>query len=167
MRRRAFRLGLAALALAGLAGAAAPSVAQEEEGRPVPRFVSLKSGEVNLRTGPGTRYPIDWVYQRAGYPVEIVAQFDIWRQIRDADGTIGWVHQSLLSPKRTALVTGGVRTIRQEPSGSSPGVVLAEPGVVVELNSCAGDWCAVAARGYDGFLQRAELWGIYPDETIN
>jgi len=152
------------LALAGL-GAALPATAQEEP-RSVPRFASLKSAEVNLRTGPGTRYPIDWVYRRAGYPVEIVAQFDIWRQIRDVDGTVGWVHQSLLSGRRTALVTGGVRTIRLEPSDSADGVALAEPGVTVELKSCEGDWCHVASRGYEGFLQRAELWGVYPDETI-
>lgn len=154
-------IALAATLVAGSAGAA-----DDAESQAVPRFVSLKSGEVNLRAGPGQRYPIEWVYQRVGYPVEIVAQFDVWRQIRDADGTVGWVHQSLLSGRRTALVTGGVRTLRIEPSGSADGVALAEPGVMVDLKTCEDEWCEVAARGYTGWLRREELWGVYPQETL-
>lgn len=160
------RLGFAAFAACMLAVPDGARAAEETPSQSVPRFVSLKSEEVNLRTGPGQRYPIEWVYRRAGYPVEIVAQFDVWRQIRDADGTVGWVHQSLLSGRRSALVTGGVRTLRAEPKSSADGVALAEPGVMLDLVLCQGDWCEVSARGYSGWLRRNEIWGVYPDETL-
>ncbi len=160
--RRLFRAALA-IALLG----AAPTQAADNDGAPAtPRFSSLRSDEVNLRAGPGERYPIEWVYRRAGYPVEIVAQFDVWRQIRDADGTLGWVHQSLLSGRRTALVTGGVRTFRIEPGGSADGVALAEPGVMVDLKTCEDEWCEVTARGYTGWLRRDEMWGVDARETL-
>ena len=149
-------------------GSAAPawSANGEEGGLPVPRFVSLKSNEVNLRAGPGQRYPIEWVYKRPGDPVEITAESDLWRQIRDIDGTTGWVYHSLLAAKRTALVTGGVRTLRTEPSESADGVALAEPGVMVELRVCEGEWCEVEARGIVGWIKRTELWGVYAEEEI-
>src|SRR5258706_546116 len=73
---------------------------------PLPRFVSLKSEEANVRTGPGTRYPIQWVYHRAGMPVEIVEEYDLWRKIRDVEGTTGWVHKTMLAGNRTALIKG-------------------------------------------------------------
>lgn len=153
---------LAALALAVPAWAASG----EGSGLPVPRFVSLKANEVNLRAGPGERYPIDWVYKRVGYPVEITAESDQWRQVRDIDGTSGWVHHSLLTARRTAVVTGGVRTLRTEPSESVDGVALAEPGVMVDVRACEGEWCEVEARGIVGWLRRVELWGVYPGETL-
>ena len=106
---------LCLVTLAAAALAAGPGKAADEAGgQTTPRFASLKSDEVNLRTGPGQRYPIEWVYRRIGYPVEIVAQFDVWRQIRDADGTVGWVHQTLLSGRRTALVRSEERRVGKE-----------------------------------------------------
>jgi SH3-like domain-containing protein len=162
--RNVVRLFLCTVTLA----LAAPAWAAngEEGGLPVPRFVSLKSNEVNLRAGPGQRYPIEWVYKRPGYPVEITAESDLWRQIRDIDGTTGWVYHSLLAAKRTALVTGGVRTLRNEPSEEAEGVALAEPGVMVELRVCEGEWCEVDARGIVGWIKRTELWGVYAKEEI-
>ncbi len=159
---------ICAIVLGVTAALAGPAAADDEGagGQTLPRFVSLKSDEVNLRAGPGQRYPIEWVYRRVGYPVEIVAQFDIWRQIRDADGTVGWVHQTLLSGRRTALVTGGVRTLRVEPDGSADGVALAEPGVMVDLKTCEDAWCEVTARGYSGWLRRDEIWGVYAEEAL-
>ncbi len=154
-------------ALAAIALVAGPLKADDEAGgQALPRFVSLKSDEVNLRTGPGERYPIEWVYRRLGYPVEVVAQFDVWRQIRDADGSVGWIHQTLLSGRRTALVVGGVRTLRVEPGGSADGLVLAEPGVMVDIKTCEDEWCEVTARGYTGWLRRDEIWGVYPQEAL-
>ncbi|MGH7185058.1 MAG: SH3 domain-containing protein, partial [Pseudomonadota bacterium] len=107
-----------------------------EEPRPVPYFVSLGSGEVNLRTGPGVRYPIDWVYQRRAIPVEVIGVFDHWRQIRDWQGTEGWVHQNMLSTRRTLIVTGERRTLRREPGAGAPAIAEVAPGVLGEIRGC-------------------------------
>ncbi|MBJ7417639.1 MAG: hypothetical protein JHC88_19660 [Niveispirillum sp.] len=135
-------------------------------GLPVPRFVSLRSGEVNVRTGPGRSYPIDWVFVRPGMPVEITAEFDTWRRIRDVEGTQGWVHQSMLSGRRTLVITGELRTVRERPSASAAAVAQAEPGVMGRLVSCKGPWCEVEIQGYHGWLERTDFWGIYANEEV-
>ncbi|MFV3078053.1 SH3 domain-containing protein [Niveispirillum fermenti] len=136
-------------------------------GLPVPRFVSLRSAEVNLRTGPGRSYPIEWVFVRPGMPVEVTAEFDTWRRIRDVEGTQGWVHQSMLSGRRMLVITGELRTVRERPSASAAAVAQAEPGVMGRLIACKGAWCEVEIQGYHGWLERGEFWGIYPDETVD
>lgn len=135
-------------------------------GLPVPRFVSLRSNEVNVRAGPGRAYPIEWVFVRAGMPVEITAEFDTWRRIRDVDGTQGWVHQSMLSGRRTLVVTKEIRTIRERPNSSAAAVAQAEPGVMGRLVSCKGDWCEVEIQGYHGWMERGDFWGVRPDEKL-
>ena len=142
-----------------LAGAA-------EKALPVPRFVSLRADEVNLRSGPGERYPIDWVLTRKGLPVEIVQEFDVWRKIRDSQGSVGWVHQRMVTGARTIIVTGEVRTLRADPDPASPGVARAEPGVVARLLECRGAWCRVEANDFKGWLRRSEVWGVYADEVV-
>ncbi len=137
-----------------------------ETGLPVPRFVSLRADEVNVRTGPGVRYPIDWVFQRKRMPVEITAEFDTWRKIRDWEGTEGWVHQSMLSGGRTAVITKETRTLRREPSGGAAAVAHAEPGVVGDLETCRNGWCLVNVRGYEGWLRSTDFWGVYEDEKV-
>lgn len=140
-----------------------PALAQD---LPLPRFASLDSGEVNLRAGPGKDYPILWVYQRRGLPVEIIQEFDTWRRIRDRDGTVGWVQQNLLSGKRTGLVIDQQRTLRTEP-GSGEAVARLQPGVVTRIAECrADDWCRLEVQGYRGWLTRDEFWGAYPDEAF-
>lgn len=141
---------------------ALPAAAQEA--RQLPRFVSLRADEVNVRAGPGVRYPIEWVFHRAGLPVEVTAEFDTWRKIRDWEGTEGWVHQSMLSGKRTVLVTGERRTLRREPGADAPAVVHADPHVVGGLDGCQGRWCRVVVAGYEGWLRMGEFWGVYADE---
>lgn len=167
------RLLLACLLATGLA--CSPATGQETDprsdmivrsGLPVPRFVSLRSGEVNVRTGPGRSYPIEWVFVRPGMPVEITAEFDTWRRIRDVEGTQGWVHQSMLSGRRAMVITGELRTIRERPSASAAAVAQAEPGVMGRLVSCKGPWCEVEIQGYHGWLERADFWGIYPNEEV-
>ncbi|WP_340116485.1 SH3 domain-containing protein [Pelagibius sp. 7325] len=135
-------------------------------GLPLPRFVSLRAAEVNLRTGPGTRYPIDWVYQRRGMPVEIVDEFDTWRRIRDWQGTEGWVHQSMVQGQRGILVTGKRHILRRRPEPDSPGVALVDAGVVGVLNRCQQDWCEVSANGFSGWLERDAFYGLYPGEIL-
>ena len=153
-------------ALAALLALAPAAIGDAEETRKVPYFVSLGSGEVNLRTGPGLRYPIDWVYRRQSLPVEVIGIFDHWRQIRDWQGTEGWVHQNMLSQRRTMIVTGGQRLLRREPGAESSAVAAVEPGVVGRLRSCSGDWCEVEIGGQRGWLARQEFWGTYPAEPI-
>ncbi len=150
--------------------AVAPSEAENsdkgESGLPIPRFVSLRADEVNLRTGPGVRYPVDWVVQRRGLPVEVVAEFEAWRKIRDQEGVEGWVNKAMLSGRRTILVTGDIRTIRRSRSADAPAVARVEPGVVARLVKCDDSWCKVEVDSYEGWLPRSELWGLYPNEKV-
>lgn len=137
-------------------------------GLAIPRFVSLASDKVFVRTGPALRYPIKWVYKQKGLPVEIVQEFDTWRKIRDFDGEEGWIHTSLLSGKRRALVENedGAILLRK-PSIEAKQMAVAEKGVIVSLESCSGDWCAVSADGYEGWVQRKLLWGVYEREELD
>jgi SH3-like domain-containing protein len=157
----ACRLGLALLLLA-LAG---PVLAAGED-LPLPRFASLRSNEINLRTGPGTNYPVDWVLTRRAMPVEVLAEFDIWRKIRDWQGTVGWVHQSMLTGNRTALILASPRLLRSDPGGGARAVARLEPGVIAKLLECNGGWCRLEAEGYRGWLMRDEFFGVFPNETV-
>lgn len=175
----AIRFGLAAALLGtALLTATIPSVAPHAQevgageegprgsGLPVPRFVSLRSGEVNLRTGPGVRYPVEWVFVRRDIPVEITAEFDTWRRIRDWEGAEGWVHQSMLSGRRAIVVTGALRALHKEPDALTPVIARAEPGVIGWLQRCRDDWCEVDIEGYRGWLKRTDFWGAYPGEAV-
>jgi SH3-like domain-containing protein len=138
-----------------------------DSGLPLPRWVALASDRVNMRTGPGPRYPISWSYQRRGLPVEIVDEHEYWRQIREQDGTKGWVHKSMLTGKRSALVMGSIQDVRDQPSPVGDVEVQAEPGVQVRLLACRDAvWCEVQVAGRKGFMAREGLWGLYPGETF-
>ena len=151
---------LAALALTG------PVPLRAETGLPIPRFVSVRAGEANMRTGPGNQYPIEWVYMRRGLPVEILAEFEHWRKVRDMDGAQGWMHKNLLSGQRTVFVLGEIRTMRRDASSWSEPVARVEAGVIAELRRCDADWCELEAGGRRGWLRRTEFWGAYPDERV-
>ena len=135
-------------------------------GYPLPRFASLRSREINMRSGPGSNYPILWVYSLPGLPVEIIDEFETWRRIRDWQGSTGWIHQNLLTSKRSALVTGGLRKLRRKPDEGAAGVALLDQGVLGKLENCQGPWCRVTVEDYDGWLRRDEFFGIYPDEKL-
>lgn len=133
----------------------------------VPRFVSLHSDKVNLRTGPGRQYPIEWVLVRKDMPVEVTAQFEHWRRVRGWDGTEGWVQEHMVVGKRYVLVAkGGVRAIYREPDSASGLVARAESGVLARLLECKGAWCRVDAGDANGWIRRADLWGVYPEEAV-
>lgn len=132
----------------------------------VPRYVSLRADEVRLRAGPNITYPIEWVIRRRHLPVEVIAEFELWRRIRDPQGAEGWVHQSLLSGRRYAVITGETRTLRRRPEPDAPPVARAEAGVVGELIECQGIWCRMDAGGFRGWLRRNEIWGVYPNEAV-
>ena len=133
---------------------------------PLPRFASLRANQVNARTGPGVRYPIDWVFQRRNMPVEITAEFENWRKIRDEQGTEGWVHRQMLSGKRSVIVIGEIQTMRRQANGGSPAVARLAPGVVAPVLECNGEWCRVEASGFRGWLPRAGTWGTKPGERV-
>lgn len=143
-----------------------PNPAEATRGGKVPRFVSLRSNEVNLRTGPGTQYPVEWVLQRRNMPVEVVLEFETYRKIRDWQGAEGWVHQSMLSPRRYGIVTGEVRNLRRQPESNSPVVARLEPGVVAQIIDCKDQWCRLEADAFRGWIDRKEFWGSYPDELV-
>jgi len=146
-------------------------------GLPLPRFASLRSDPVNMRKGPGTEYPLALVYQRAGLPVEIMQEFEGWRQVRDWDGTTGWVLGALLSGRRTAIVQpwpdkgarqGAERNIPLYAAKRATGdlVAMLEPGTVASMKSCDGTWCDVTVAAFRGYLEQGRLWGVYPGEKV-
>lgn len=163
---------LAALAM-GSASRAQDLQAGSVTGLPVPRYVSLKTDRVNLREGPSKEHRTRWVYQRAGLPVEIVAEFETWRRVRDADGSEGWVLHSLLSGRRTALVApwskakGDVFNLRRDADEGSAVVARLEPGVIANVASCAGSWCRISVGDTQGYLRQDRLWGVYPNEKLD
>jgi len=136
-------------------------------GMPVPRFASLKSGEVNMRTGPGTRYPIEWVLSRQSLPVEITAEYDVWRRVRDPDGDEGWVHKSALSGRRTVIVTGGPHDLRDAPDNNAPVLAHLGTGVTGQLLSCGKDWCRLKFEDIKGWLPKSQFWGAKTDEHFD
>jgi SH3-like domain-containing protein len=142
------------------------AAAENEPAQKLPRFVSLRSDQVNLRVGPGENYPIEWVLTRREMPVEIVREFEHWRMIHDWQGTEGWVHERMLTGKRAVVIKGGVRTLHRLPEIASSVVARAEPGVMARLLECRGNWCRIEAADQTGWLQRGDLWGVYPDEVL-
>ena len=150
-------------------------------GKPIPRFVSLKSSEVNLRKGPNVKYPIVWTYQRKGYPMKVVAEFENWRKLVDKNGDAGWVHINLLSKARKALVTGNKYkkkdkvylkqkkelTVFRYPDENSFPMFRAEFGVILNLKSCNDEWCKVSIDDKVGWAKKVNLWGIESKEQFD
>jgi SH3-like domain-containing protein len=160
-------------AIGGAAEAApAQSITRGASGLPLPRFVSLKSGRVNSRIGPGLNYAVDWMYLKPGLPMEIIQEYDNWRRVRDADGAEGWINQSLLSGRRTGIAAPWQRgkdvqiPLLAEPEKDARTVALLEPGVIGTIRTCNGEWCEMSFDGHAGWLSQALVWGAYPGETI-
>ena len=144
------------------------SEAYAQTGLPLPRFVSLRAGEVNLRSGPDvSRYPIDWVYIRRGLPVEVIIEAGTWRKIRDWEGTVGWVHQSMLSNQRTIQAIKEMRSVHVQPSRSSAVKARVMPGAIGELKKCSKNWCLVNFSRTTGWMKKTDFWGAYPGEILD
>jgi len=150
-----------------------PAAAQEKSNPfrstayPLPRFVSVASNEAYVRAGPGRKYPIQWVFKRSGLPVEITLEFDHWRKIRDHEGQAGWIHKSLLSGKRSAMIKSeDTVSMFRKPEEGSRLIALLEPDVIVSIDECGSIWCRVEASGYKGWVAKENLWGVYTDEII-
>lgn len=140
-------------------------------GLPIPRFVSLKAEKVNVRRGPSSDHAVAWVFQRKGLPVEIVAEFENWRRVRDSDGSEGWILQNMLSGKRTAVIAPwkqGQSLPLRSSAGETGGLVAKiGTGVVADIEACDGNWCELTAAGYDGYVEQTQLWGVYPGEKVD
>ena len=143
----------------------APSAATAVGARP--RFVSFRSNFVNMREGPSTEHRVKWVYQREGLPVQVLAEYDVWRRVRDMDGEVGWVHVALLSGDRTAVVTGsGYANARTDEDPESSLIAEVEAGVVGRILACDALACRLDFAGTAGWIDRERLWGVYADEHL-
>lgn len=130
------------------------------------RFVSLRSSEVNMRVGPGTEYPVEWVYVRQNLPVEVIGEFGIWRKIRDMEGTEGWIHQSMASKNRTVTVVNHDALMRRSDDASSKAIALLKVGVVAQLKKCRQNWCQVKVKKLKGWVEAHHIWGVSSSEKI-
>lgn len=164
-------LAAGVLMLPGPSAHAAGEIATgSASGLPVPRFVSLKADRVNVRRGPNKDQAVRWVYTRAGMPVEITAEFDNWRRIRDWEGAEGWVYHSLLSGRRTAVVVPSLKDelvpLYESPDPEAAVVAKLQAGVLGSLKSCSGAWCAFSGKGFAGYIRQERVWGAYPNEKV-
>jgi len=149
-------------------GLAIPALAEERgavTNLPVPRFVSLKTDEGNVRRGPSLTHRIDWVFTRKDMPLEVTAEYGHWRRVRDRDGAGGWVHYSLISGVRTVIVDQDMLELHIRPDLATPVSAQLEAGVIARLGECNAEWCRLNADGYKGWAQKTALWGVKPDEV--
>ena len=164
---------LAGLLLSTLPGPgfAAKDMALSSSGLPVPRYVSLKSDHVNVRSGPTKDNEVAWVFTRTGLPVEITAEFENWRRVRDSEGSEGWVYHSLLSGRRTAVITmkrkDDLASLYESAAEASAVVARLQAGVLAQVKKCVAGWCHIAGSGFDGWIEQQRLWGVYADEQVN
>lgn len=168
--RRVVLLAIAGLVAAVDPGFAAKDAAATTSGLPVPRYVSLKSDHVNVRAGPTKDNDVAWVYTRTGLPVEITAEYENWRRVRDSEGAEGWVYHSLLSGRRTAVVTmkskDDLAPIYERPDAASAVAARLQAGVMAQVKRCNNGWCRVIGAGFDGWIEQQRLWGVYADEKV-
>nr|WP_319249199.1 SH3 domain-containing protein [uncultured Celeribacter sp.] len=179
------RLFLAALLCAISLGTAAPMIAQDAPvtaipettpaqpakrgpvtNLPLPRFVSLKADEANVRRGPSLSHRIDWVFTHRGYPLEVIAEYGHWRRVRDIEGAVGWIHYSLISGVRTALVSDDTITVYSRSDTQSRINARAEKGAILRLLECSISWCRISAQGQKGWVEKTGLWGVKSGEIL-
>ena len=151
--------------------ASAKDASPTTSGLPLPRYVSLKSDHVNVRAGPTKDNDVAWVYTRSGLPVEITAEFENWRRVRDSEGAEGWVYHSLLSGRRTAVITmkskDALAALYERADPGSAVTARLQAGVVAQVRHCGSNWCHVIGNGFDGWIEQQRLWGVYADEKVD
>lgn len=147
------------------------AIAAEERGSvtnlPLPRYVSIRASEANVRRGPSTTHRIDWVFTRRDMPVLITAEHGHWRRIEDREGAGGWVHYSLLSGTRTVIVDQDMLPLRSRPDPGAPEAARLELGVIARVQSCVADWCRLSVAGHRGWAVKSTFWGVAPDEVFD
>lgn len=165
--RRRFFLGLILLCCT-LGGTGGPVMADDTKGSvtnlPIPRFVSLKAPEGNVRRGPSLSHRIDWVFKRRAMPLMVTDEYGHWRRVQDAEGAGGWMHYSLLSGARTVIVKEDLVPMRIKPEDGAQVNAYAEAGVVARLGACSEAWCRISADGHRGWVEKTVLWGVTSDE---
>jgi SH3-like domain-containing protein len=158
------------IAAGAIAQAAGEISAGASSGLPIPRYVSLKPDKVNVRGGPTRTHDITWQYTRAGLPVEITAESDNWRRIRDSEGAEGWVYHSMLSGRRTAVITAKDKDelvpLYAKADASAAVVARLQSGVLGAVKQCTGTWCRILGAGFDGWIAQERVWGVYPNEKV-
>ena len=170
-------IGLVILCLASISGAEGRAAETSIEtpakksigpvtGLELPRYVSLKARKANVRRGPGRGHRVDWVFVRRGMPLQVTAEYENWRRVRDKDGAGGWMHYSLLTGHRTAIVLSDRTALREAPATGARLAAWLEQGVIVSLDGCAALWCEGEADGIDGWTPKAGLWGVDPGEVF-
>jgi len=139
-------------------------------GLPVPRFVSLKRSKVNVRRGPSSEHKLAWIFRLKGLPVEIVAEFENWRRVRDSDGQEGWIYHSMLAGTRMVTVApwrkGAAVRLLDSPEQSAGVIANVSAGAVGNVEKCTGNWCRVKLGDYRGWVNQSMLWGVYPNEKL-
>lgn len=150
----------------GAAHAAEEASILNPSGLPVPRFVSLKYDEANVRVGPGKRYPIHYVYKRVHLPVKIVEEFAHWRKIADYEGSSGWVHKGAIDGTRTAIILDKTQNLYADTDAASKTVLRAQPRVIGYLKRCEPDWCQLEIQGRKGWIRKADIWGAGREEVF-
>jgi len=176
-----FLVAICMLSSAGTMSAFAQSLGAS--GLPLPRFASLGSSKINVRVGPGQKYEVSWIFVQNGLPIEIIQEFDAWRKVRDSEGAEGWIHKTLLSGRRTALVTPWLDVtvsgtpIYSRADPSAPRRAVLQPKVLVTVDNCADNWCKITGRykpdanadqsdNFSGWINQVALWGVYQDEKV-
>ena len=161
-----YRRIASAILVSGIVLAATASRAADSDEH-FPRFASFKSGETYMREGPSRETRVKWIYHRKGLPVEVLAKYDVWRRVRDADGEIGWVHVAMLSTDRMAVIVGPDNAVaRQEERYGTPVAAEVQPGAIGELKSCGRLACKISFGDVEGWIDRSRLYGVYVDEVF-
>ncbi|MGR3713029.1 MAG: SH3 domain-containing protein [Shimia sp.] len=155
----------AALCLALASAVAAAEKRGPVTNLPLPRYVSLKASKANVRRGPSRTHRIDWVFTRRNMPLQITAEYEHWRRVRDIEGVGGWVHYSLLSGVRTVIIEADMLPLKARPAENTPVTAHLELGVIAKLEECTLEWCKLNAGGYKGWTPKSNLWGVTPEET--
>ncbi len=132
---------------------------------PMPRFVSMKAAEGNVRRGPSLTHRVDWVFKHENMPLKIVAEYGHWRRVQDAEGQGGWMHYSLLSGARYVTVQEDKIRLYLTPNDAAATQAYAERGALLRLGSCVEEFCEISAQGADGWAKKSALWGVAASEV--
>jgi SH3-like domain-containing protein len=134
-------------------------------GLKLPRFVSLKADKAHLRTGPGRRFPIEWVLIYQNMPLEVVDEYTNWRKIRDWEGSVGWLHRRLISGKRWIIVKEPT-ILYDDPTPGSPPLAKLTRKVIGTLEKCSGGWCKGVFSGVTGWVSQQKIWGVHKGPSL-
>ena len=144
-------------------------IGESESSMSLPRMVSLRSDNVHARSGPGKKYPIEWIYKQKGAPLEIINEFELWRQVRDWEGSVSWIHKTLLTGKRFAkVITPGINNIYQRPDSEAKIVAKVEDGAIGEIKKCPkkSEFCLIKFESIEGWVNKKNVFGVYENEVL-